>query len=150
MPDLIRPTFTVDLGGETLPLRFEVRDWIAAEKRLGVALYPFGKTDWWRQNGGAIGLSLYADLLVVGLIHHKPDISIDWVLAQLTDPLTLDQVNVRVGEAVFDFFRKAGLIQAEPETPILEDGENSGPTADTTSDSPMMNSSDSPPANSTC
>lgn len=144
MIDSIRNEFHVELGGETFPLRYEVRDWIAAEKRLGVALYPFGHTDWWRQTGGTIGLSIYADLLVVGLIHHKPDVTVEWVLSRLDDPAKLNEINLRVGEAVHDFFRKAGLIPQETETATPEDGANSGLIADTILDSPMTNSSDCP------
>lgn len=142
MPEETRPQFAVTLGGEEIPLRYEVRDWIAAERNLGVAFYPWGRSAWWRQLDGALGLSSLVDLLLVGVGHCKPDLTREQVVEALADPELIDKVNEQVGAAASDFFVKVGLLPA-PESqmpPTAETGSRSGPTAGTISDCPSPSS----------
>lgn len=143
MPKETRPQFVVTLQGEDIPLRFEVQDWIAAERKLGVAFYPWGRSAWWRRLEGALGLSSLADLIMVGIGHCRRDVTLDQVMEALSDPAKLDAINEQIGAAASGFFIQVGLLKPDPVMPPTAaegTGSPSGPTADTTSDSPEPSS----------
>lgn len=140
----LRREFKVTLEGEEIPLRFEVIDWMEAERKLKERLYPWGKTPFWLEQGGEMALRHILVFIFVGIQHARP--SMTWEeLTGLIDWKQYSELEDTIGNAVADFFLKLGILPSEnqptmPET-TAEPGQTSGLTQDTTSDSATPSSS---------
>jgi hypothetical protein len=124
----------VTLGGADYPLRFELRDWRAAERALKLDLWPPCLTPAWKERGTFDTNALW---LFIGLQSAKPEVTLEWI-DEVQDFGSIPALDA----AVKDFFRARGVdVEAiEKLRRQLLTGANSGPADASTSDSPKESS----------
>ena len=142
----ISPTFTVEVEGKTLPLRFEHRDFAEAEGRLGISLIGPASLQMWARGTSAYHTGL---LLFVGLLHVMPKLTLDQARGFVTfaNAAAIEQT---VTEAFQAALPQRDEQQEKPEevqpdaTPLAgnDTGSSSGPSPSSTSDSPSALSGD--------
>lgn len=126
----LKQIHTVELEGQSWPLRFELGDWASAERKLNIKLMPFGETPFWLEPG----LHQNFVYLFVGLHRGMPTLTLD----KLTDLVTWENaadVNATLEVALRDFFlRLASLGGVTKEAAELlyppTPGPTSGPSAE--------------------
>jgi hypothetical protein len=141
----IAPTYTVELEGKKIPLRFEHRDFAEAEGRLDIPLIGPASLKMWSRGTSAYQTGL---LLFVGLLHAMPALTLDQARAFITFENAADienTVTMAFQSALPQREENQAPAEVQPEASPLagsDTGSCSGPSPSSTSDSQSALSGD--------
>jgi hypothetical protein len=149
-PEVISPTFKVQIGAKEFPLRYQHRDIAEAEARTGIPLIGVASLPMWNSGTSA---HIAGVLLFAGLLHVLPNLTLETARAFITfdnaeyiETTVTDAFKAALPKRTKDDDQAAeeqpDAIPLPPSSPLSDTGSTSGPSPSSTSDSPSTPSGD--------